>query len=136
MTKSKKMFRQLFLVILSVLMVFGNLSTAEAAVVNQDEITPYYTVIGYNSSSFEISGIKAKCSAYLAADYKTSLKIKIEMQKKKSGVYSTVETWNASKTDVTLSLSVSRNINLLYDYRAKITFTAGSETEVVYRYDQ
>ena len=46
----------------------------------------------------------------------------------------TVETWTSSKTGTYLSMSESRNINILCDYRLKVTFTAGSEKETVYRY--
>ena len=34
----------------------------------------------------------------------------------------------------TLFVSESRNINVLCNYRLKVTYTAGSETEVVYKY--
>lgn len=59
---------------------------------------------------------------------------KKELQKEKSKSYETVETWTSSKTGTLLSVSESRNINVLCNYRLKVTFTAGKETEVVYKY--
>lgn len=106
--------------------------TAKAA--TPDEIMPLYTTINSARASIVISGIKATCSATLTSQRTTSLKIKMELQKKKSGVYSTVETWTKSKTDTSISDSHTRNINILYDYRLKATFTAGSETIVIYAY--
>lgn len=40
----------------------------------------------------------------------------------------------SGKNGVTLAMSESRNINILCDYRLKATFTAGSESTVVYKY--
>ena len=59
---------------------------------------------------------------------------KKELQKEKSKSYETVETWTSSKTGTVLAMSESRNINVLCKYRLKVTFTAGKETEVVYKY--
>ena len=60
----------------------------------------------------------------------------MELQKEKSKGYETVETWTSSKTGTVLAMSESRNINVLCNYRLKVTFTAGKETEVVYKYQQ
>lgn len=65
---------------------------------------------------------------------KQDKKIKMELQKEKSKTYETVETWTNSKTGTVLAMSESRNINVLCKYRLKVTFTAGKETEVVYKY--
>lgn len=81
-----------------------------------------------------ISGIKATCKASLFAKKPTALKIKIELQKKKSDRYETVETWTKSGNGLKLDLLETRNINRLSKYRIKATFTAGSEKEVVYQY--
>ena len=58
----------------------------------------------------------------------------MELQKKKTNGYETVETWTSSKNGVSLAMSESRNINILCDYRLKATFTAGNESTVVYKY--
>lgn len=81
-----------------------------------------------------ISGIKATCKASLFAKKSTALKIKMELQKKKSDRYETVETWTKSGNGLKLDLQETRNINRLSKYRIKATFTAGSEKEVVYQY--
>ena len=58
----------------------------------------------------------------------------MELQKKKSGVYETIETWSTSRTGMSLGMDEKRNINILCDYRLKATFTAGSETVISYDY--
>ena len=93
-----------------------------------------YVVIKDAESSLSVSGISAKCRATLETKSSKSLKIKMELQKKKSTGYETLQTWTASKTGTSLSMDESRNINLLCSYRLKTTFTAGSETEVKYKY--
>lgn len=134
MKKCKTIFKQFLLIVLSALMIFSNAAIANGAVNPENEIAPYYVVINSSSISFSISGIKASCSASIVADYSTSLKIKMELQKKKSGAYSTIETWTSSKTGVSLAISKTRNINVLCNYRLKVTYTAGSETTTAYKY--
>lgn len=127
--------KQLALIILSVLMIFGNAMISDAAVINDDGISPYYVNISDSSAKLSISGIKANCSANLQSKKSVNLKIKMELQKKKSSGYETVETWTSSKTGTILAMSKSRNINALCKYRLKVTFTAGSETTVIYKYE-
>ncbi|MDD6603254.1 MAG: hypothetical protein PUE73_02815 [Eubacteriales bacterium] len=93
-----------------------------------------YVVIEDADCSLSVSGISAKCMATLSTKSSKSLKIKMELQKKKSTGYETLQTWTASKTGKYLTMTESRNINLLCSYRLKTTFTARSETEVIYRY--
>lgn len=126
--------KQFALIILSVLMIFGSTMISNAAVINDNEISPYYVNISDNSAKLSISGIKANCSANLQSKKSVNLKIKMELQKKKSSGYETVETWTSSKTGTILAMSKSRNINALCKYRLKVTFTAGAEKEVVYEY--
>lgn len=101
---------------------------------SENQIIPMYVNINSNQSSIIISGIKATCYAKLTSKISTTLKIKMECQKKKSSGYVTVQTWTKSKTGNSLALTGSRNINILYDYRLKVTFTAGSETVTTYKY--
>ena len=115
-------------------MVFGNVAVADATVNYDNEVAPLYVNILSHRESIEISGIKAKCTAKLKSQNSVPLKIKMELQKEKSKTYETVETWTSSKTGTLLSVSESRNINVLCKYRLKVTFTAGKETEVVYKY--
>lgn len=115
-------------------MIFGSTMISNAAVINDNEISPYYVNISDNSAKLSISGIKANCSANLQSKKSVNLKIKMELQKKKSSGYETVETWTSSKTGTILAMSKSRNINALCKYRLKVTFTAGAEKEVVYEY--
>lgn len=134
MTKSNLIFCRMIAVLLVLFSVFSATIVANANVKSDDMISPQYTTIFENSTCISISGIKATCTTSMTSQYPTSLKIKMELQKKKSGGYETVETWTSSKQGVNIVMSESRNINILYDYRLKATFTAGSETTVVYKY--
>lgn len=112
------------------------LSTSAAIITNGDESTVelMYTTIETNKTSISISGIKETCSASMTAKKSAALKIKMELQKKKTNGYETVQTWTTSRTGVTLAISEARNINILCDYRLKVTFTAGTESTTVYKY--
>ena len=99
-----------------------------------DPITEEYVNISKCSCSCYISGITLNASAILNAKSSMSLSIKIEVQKLKSGAYSTVETWTASKTGTSLSLNDHRTINVFSTYRIKVTFTAGGESTTKYSY--
>lgn len=134
MTKRNKFHKQFFLVLLLILMIFTGTIVCNAAFTNENDIKPCYVKIDGQSASIKISGIKANCTASLRSKSSMSLKIKMELQKNKSSGYETVETWTNSKTGTYLTMSETRNINIFCDYRLKVTFTAGSETEVVYKY--
>lgn len=134
MTKQNNKLNKFVLILLSILMIFGNVTVANAADNHDNEVAPLYVNISNHFEQIEISGIKAKCTATLKSQKSVPLKIKMELQKEKSKGYETVETWTGSKTGTLLSVSESRNINVLCNYRLKVTFTAGKETEVVYKY--
>lgn len=135
MVKHQNFFKMLVMCMLSCLLVCSNATTVRAAANNNTYgITPLYTIILSNTASLTISGIKAECKAAVKSNTSVALKIKMELQKEKSNGYETVETWTSSKTGTYLAMSESRNINIFSAYRLKVTFTAGNETEVVYRY--
>ncbi len=134
MIKTNKLYKQIFPVILSLLIIFTGTTVCNAAVKPENEIIPCYVNISGREATLDISGIKANCTATLRSKSSMSLKIKMELQKEKSSGYKTVETWTSSKTGTVLTMSESKNINVLCDYRLKVTFTAGNETEVVYKY--
>ena len=134
MTKQNNKLNKFVLILLSFLMIFGNVTVANAADNHDNEVAPLYVNISSHRESIEISGIKAKCTAKLKSQNSVPLKIKMELQKEKSKSYETVETWTSSKTGTLLAMSETRNINVLCNYRLKVTFTAGKETEVVYKY--
>lgn len=134
MTKSNLIFCRILAIFMVLASAFSANVVANAQVKNDDMISPQYVTILDNSTCISINGIKATCSASVTSKQPTSLKIKMELQKKKSGGYETIETWTSSKNGVTLAMSESRNINILCDYRLKATFTAGSESTVVYKY--
>lgn len=134
MYKTKQRFGKILLIVFSLLFVFNGAMISNAQTNNSYAITPYYVNISNLMTDFQISGIKAECKASIKANKSTTLKIKMELQKEKSNGYETVETWTDNKTGTILAMSESRNINVLCNYRLKVTFTAGNETEVVYKY--
>ncbi len=108
---------------------------SSAAQVDEDYgVMPCWTTINRISKSFTISGINSKTIVTLTSKVSTSLKITVNLQKVKSGTYQTIETWTKSGTGVSLTLTESRLINVLCDYRIKITCKAGTETHVSYDY--
>lgn len=121
------------LCLLLALFLLGGTCTAYAAD-DPPAITPLYAKTFKTATYFEISGIKSTSQATLHSQKSMKLTIKMELQKLKSGAYETIKTWTSSKTGTILTMSESRNINIFCDYRLKVTFTAGSETVVVYRY--
>lgn len=100
----------------------------------ENTIMPRFTTISSVSTSFVISGINSTSTVALKSKVSTSLYIKIEFQKEKSTGYETLETWTKSGTGTYLNLEETRLINVLCDYRIKVTCTAGSETHVTYDY--
>lgn len=134
MIKTNSLFKKIFAALLSCLLVFSSAFAVNAAVKPDDTVSPCYVNIVDKYGKLSISGIKATCKASLTVGKSMNLSIKMELQKEKSSGYETVETWTGSKTGTYLSMSESRNINVLSNYRLKITFNAGGETQVVYRY--
>jgi len=134
MLKTNSLFKKAAAVFLSLLMLFGSASVANAAVKPEDTVSPCYENIYSCIGSLSISGIKATCQATLRTTKSMKLSIKMELQKEKSSGYETVATWSDSTTGTYLSMSESRNINVLSSYRLKITYNAGGETEVKYKY--
>lgn len=134
MSKAVKISNTLISVLLSFLILIGLTSVANASVNENNEVTPYYVNIADKNETFTISNIKATCSASMSTSRSMQLTIKMELQKKKSNGYETVKTWTSSKKGTNLSISESRNINVLCTYRLKVTYTAGSEKVVAYKY--
>ena len=83
-----------------------------------------------------VSGITAHCTVKVSASKSYLIKATMELQKKKSSGYKTVETWRSSKTGTSLYFSEKRNINNLCTYRLKARITVGSETHILYAYQK
>lgn len=98
------------------------------------EVMPRFTTIANLTTAFSINGVNSTSTATLISQISTNLKIVIELQKKKSGTYETIETWTKTGTGDTLVLEKTRLINVLSDYRIRVTYTAGSESTTVYKY--
>jgi hypothetical protein len=131
----KKTSFKILSVILALLMALSIGTTAFAETDDSsDTENTRFSVINSTAISFTISGLTAECSSKLTAKYSTSLHIKMELQKKSNGSYSTVKTWTKSATGIGTTLDGSKVINPLSTYRLKSTFTAGGETHVMYKY--
>lgn len=134
MSKAVKISNTFVSILLSFLVLLGLTSVANASVNENNELAPCYINIANKSETFTISSIKATCSANMSTNRTMRLTIKMELQKKKSNGYETIKTWTSSKTGTRLSMLESRNINALCTYRLKVTYTAGSEQVVAYKY--
>lgn len=123
-------------ILLILTMLFSTFAIGSSAAVGEDEnvVMPRFTTIQSVSTSFTISGLNSTSSVLLFSKVSTSLYIKIELQKEKSTGYETIETWTKSGTGTYLSLEEDRLINILSDYRIKVTCTAGGETHTKYDY--
>jgi len=132
----KKTSFKILSVILALLMALsiGTAAFAETDDSADIETNNRFSVILSTATTLNISGLTANCAAQMTAKYSTSLKIKMELQKQSSGSYSTVKTWSKSATGIGISLEGSKVINPLSTYRLKVTYTAGSETHVTYKY--
>lgn len=133
MSKTMKKTLSIVLILAIMLSSFAMFASAEA-IEEETVIMPRFSTIQSVSTSFTISGLNSTSYVSLLAQYSTSLYIKIELQKEKSTGYETIETWTKSGTGYTLTLEKDRLINVLSDYRIKVTCTAGSETHVTYDY--
>ena len=107
MTKQNIRIRQIALMLISLLMIFSSTFVSNAAVNNDNTISPYYVNISNRSAKLSISGIKADCTASVQSNKSVNLKIKMELQKEKSSGYETVETWTSSKTGAFLASDVT-----------------------------
>ena len=123
-------------VILVLTMLFSVFAINSFAETSNEEniIMPRFSTISAVTTIFTISGINSTASVSLSAQYSTSLYIKIELQKEKSSGYETIETWTKSGTGRILVLEETRLINILADYRIKVTCKADNETHVTYDY--
>ena len=121
-------------VILTMLFSIFAINSSASTVEEENTIMPRWSSISGVATSFTISGIKSLSSVSITSKYSTSLYIKIELQKEKSTGYETIETWEKSGTGTVLALEESRLINILADYRIKVTATADSETFTTYDY--
>ncbi|MCR5781988.1 MAG: hypothetical protein K6G90_04535 [Clostridia bacterium] len=133
MVKTIKPMIALFLVMLFVIQ--GTyICGADSQDADNDQSQIRYTYIAATYCSCNISGLTATCRADLTCRSSCYMTIKMELQKLKSGCYSTIQTWNTSNTGTYLTITKTKLINVLSTYRLKVTFAAGSETVTAYAY--
>ena len=125
-----KATKKIIAVVLCLLMLFPCVQIISFA----EPVSTMNNNIFSEQCSLEISGINSTSNASMQSARSMSLSIKMELQKIKSGTYTTIETWTASKTGTLLTLTETRLINILATYRLKVTFKAGNETIVRYAY--
>lgn len=119
-----------------VLTTLFSIFAIQTSAVSEDEntIMPRFSVIDAVSTSFTISGINSTSSVVLTSKYSTTLYIKIELQKEKSGVYETIETWTQFGNGTYVMLEETRLINVFSNYRIKVTCIADNEQHITYDY--
>ncbi len=123
-------------ILLVLILLFSVLAINTSAAEAEEDygVMPCWTTISRIDISFSISGINSTSLVILNSQVSTSLKITVNLQKLKSGTYQTIETWTETGTGKRLVLEESRLINILSDYRIKVTCKAGSETNTTYAY--
>ncbi len=129
-----KSFKPVKILICMLMMISVLSPSMTAAAAEESEIQPYAKVIDSFTAGINISGITATCEASVSADYVTTLRVTMELQKETSGGYENVKTWTSSKYGTYLEMTETRTINVLSDYRLKVTVTANTETKVTYAY--
>ena len=122
------------ILILTMLFSIFAINSSASTVEEESTIMPRWSSISGVTTCFVISGINSTSTVSITSKYETSLYIKIELQKEKSTGYETIETWEKSGTGTVLALEESRLINILADYRIKVTARADSETFTTYDY--
>ncbi len=122
------------LLILTLLFSVLAINSSAAEVEEDYGVMPCWTTIQSIKATLTISGINSTSHVVLYSQVSTSLKITVNLQKLKSGSYETLETWTETGTGKYLELNESRLINILSDYRIKVTCKAGTETNVSYAY--
>ena len=130
------MIKKSLSIVLILTMLFSAfaINSSAESVEEENTVMPRWSVLSGVATSFTISGLVATASVSVTTQCSTSISIKIELQKEKSTGYETIETWTKSGTGTYLSLEEDRLINILADYRIKVTCTAGGETHVKYDY--
>lgn len=135
MKRTFKKSASVFMAALTLFLLFAVPFSAGAKQPDGGDIAvPYYVNIKDPYAEISISGITASMKASFKSNSSTSLSIVMELQKLKSGTYQTIETYTKTGNGTSLSIAEDRLINLLSDYRLKVTFTAGGETAVQYKY--
>lgn len=134
MKKTSK-FSKIVSVVLCMLILASTMSMfASAAISNPGTADPMFNTIGTCSCALYISGVNSSSVATLQTAVYTNLSIKMELQKLKSGTYTTIETWTKTGSGVSMIFEKDRLINILSTYRLRVTFTAGNESHVMYAY--
>lgn len=137
----KKSIKKMLCVLMAVITLISVtvLPTSAAApqernISHDDEVMPCFVSISTATRSLTKSGFKATASATLTAQYSTDLIIFMYLQRKESGTYKTIESWEKTGTGVYLSLEKTVSINIFYDYRIYVMFTADRESVAYYAY--
>lgn len=135
MSKSVRKTISLLLILVTLFSLFAvNANAAQTDNNYDDEIMPCFTMIRSITTSFSISGITSTSFVELNSQQPVMLIIKIELQRKESGVYKTIETWTQAGSGKHIAIEKKKVVNIFYDHRIKVTCTAGSETHVTYDY--
>lgn len=135
--KVKVYSKKFFSVIITFFLLCSCCFVAKAEVLNADDAqysTQRYSTVESSRCGIKNSGANASMYAILQTRENTSLSITMELQKSKSGIFKTIETYETTTVGRFLDINETRLINVFATYRLKVTFTAGSETVVCYAY--
>ena len=121
-------------------MVFSISVMAFANAPSNDTAQPLFTYINRASATMDKGLLSTSVAATANGTASvTKMTIKLELQKKSSGVYTTVKTWTETYNSRVAAADGSTTTSPLSTYRLKATFTAyagtKSESHVIYVYE-
>lgn len=105
-----------------------------------NENSPKYTYIQSVAAGIEVGTVSTTVRGEIdGSNEVTRVEITLELQKRTSGIYSTIKTWSGSFISKHATLQKNKLTSPLNTYRLKATFTAytstSSETRIIYAYD-
>lgn len=130
--------RLIALLVSILLMVCIALLPVSAAM--SDIVQPQATYIRSADASIDVGMLSTTVTGQVSGtSVVTSVKIKLELQKKSGNTYSTIKTWEETFNARSATKTESKLTSPLSTYRLKATFTVytstSSETKVMYAYD-
>lgn len=124
-------FKKIILIIGVVLLASNNIVYAEAAT-DTGIVQPYYTTISSAEADISNNSGVLTLDTKLVAKQKSNLSITMKLQKKSGTSWTTIKTWNASKSSA-YSLSINETYTVSRGtYRIASTLSTGTETTTVY----
>lgn len=132
-------FRKFIILLFSVWLLIST-SVGLISIAAQEENQPKTTYFSSALATIDVGILRTTVTGTVSGvDSVTSIKIKLELQKKSGASYSTIKTWEETFSGHNAMKIESKTTSPLSTYRLKATFTVytstSSETRVVYEYD-